>query len=410
MVRNAYLPPGSCTKPGCPCIQNPVSDQMWRSIWGDNRIPDLFTQTMQDVVQDNFNSDLAGIFACRLLLDIQSILGENVTNCFTQLNNAIDSAQVAVDLKTKLPDTAKDEDSCLDKEFVEKTMLAFELLGQGRAIIFTKLTAKLHKDLSADIAKHEEVATALFDEWQIWNPSERCEKLIWEIAHVWFQESMPPHDFIMKYGLLLKDAQLTPISLPQEAFLRGRRNPLSCGIALLEINLQVETYGLRFRNKGMSIFLMAHLYNALRQFGKLGMEFSWPEMDKVIESHLKAIFSGELPDNEDQCQNRLMLRAGFRPEVYLPQFQESYQRKLKDGRMQKNSDFLRPRSHEQRSLRRSNISTILASLYDSKEPISMERCLFQLDQEVSLGIFSSSSNLFSTSISPTEFKYQEPAQ
>jgi hypothetical protein len=78
---------------------------------------------------------------------------------------------------------------------------------------------------------------------------------------------------------------------------------------ILELGVEIEHAGLTLSNHHQSIFVVAHLYNALQQTKRL--KTRWPEMDRVIEAHMKTFFAGKLPENETDICSRCVLQLGF---------------------------------------------------------------------------------------------------
>jgi hypothetical protein len=93
-------------------------------------------------------------------------------------------------------------------------------------------------------------------------------------------------------------------------FLR-HANPLMCGPLALEIKILYEQFGLGFANSYPSISAAAQLYNALRQIGRF--DWTWPEMDVLIERHIKDIFLSGLPDDPQKIYDRAWIIAGASP-------------------------------------------------------------------------------------------------
>lgn len=132
--------------------QHQVPDQMWRPIWGDNKIPDLFNRRMQDLVQGKrFIYNISTIFACRIILDIQGILGESLLNCSKKVKYTIDVAEdVFTNFKSLSKHHTVDVDSISQDSLLRKILSAREFCGQGRTALLTKRTERLHQNLAAE--------------------------------------------------------------------------------------------------------------------------------------------------------------------------------------------------------------------------------------------------------------------
>jgi hypothetical protein len=85
-------------------------------------------------------------------------------------------------------------------------------------------------------------------------------------------------------------------------------NPLYSGSAILMLLMECSTAGLDLANHHLSIFAVAHLYNAVRQLKLL--EQPWPIMDRIIELHKRAIFADVVPSTLEYIKARMKYRVG----------------------------------------------------------------------------------------------------
>ncbi|KAI4676776.1 uncharacterized protein J4E84_009370 [Alternaria hordeiaustralica] len=96
-------------------------------------------------------------------------------------------------------------------------------------------------------------------------------------------------------------------------FLR-KNNPLTPAKLALNLQFLRAEIGFDFANDDRSLFLMCHLYNALRQLGYL--EVPWKTLDSLIDMHMKTIFLGALPtESAKQMSNRVLIALGCAPEL-----------------------------------------------------------------------------------------------
>ncbi|KAI4623901.1 hypothetical protein J4E80_003713 [Alternaria sp. BMP 0032] len=96
-------------------------------------------------------------------------------------------------------------------------------------------------------------------------------------------------------------------------FLR-KNNPLTPAKLALNLQFLRAEIGFDFANDDRSLFLMCHLYNALRQLGYL--EVPWKTLDSLIDMHIKTIFLGALPtESAKQMSNRVLIALGCAPEL-----------------------------------------------------------------------------------------------
>ncbi|KAI4709472.1 hypothetical protein J4E89_005488 [Alternaria sp. Ai002NY15] len=96
-------------------------------------------------------------------------------------------------------------------------------------------------------------------------------------------------------------------------FLR-KNNPLTPAKLALNLQFLRAEIGFDFANDDRSLFLMCHLYNALRQLGYL--EVPWKTLDSLIDMHIKTMFLGALPmESAKQMSNRVLIALGCAPEL-----------------------------------------------------------------------------------------------
>ncbi|KAI2463536.1 hypothetical protein F4781DRAFT_117785 [Annulohypoxylon bovei var. microspora] len=131
------------------------------------------------------------------------------------------------------------------------------------------------------------------------------------------------------------------------------RNPMYSGGIILKLLLQYQEAGISLANHHMSIFVIAHLYNTLRQLKML--DKAWPVMDSIIELHKRAIFAGVIPTTTKDMADRLSYRLDL-------------QRKQK-------------RFHEEKyEFREPTQTQMLRSLLDPQ--LSAGQMLWQIEQQI----------------------------
>lgn len=91
-------------------------------------------------------------------------------------------------------------------------------------------------------------------------------------------------------------------------FLR-KFSPLLCSKLWLNMRIQHEEFGINFANDFIQIFCICHLYNGLRQAGRL-KDLHWTALEEVIEIHIQTMFAGKLPTQADAVYLRLLYAAG----------------------------------------------------------------------------------------------------
>lgn len=83
-------------------------------------------------------------------------------------------------------------------------------------------------------------------------------------------------------------------------------DPMFSGTVGLRIASEYERVGLSVTNHQFTIFLCAHLYNAVKQVKLLSHE--WPAMERIIQLHKKAIFADEIPTRTADIADRFEFR------------------------------------------------------------------------------------------------------
>ncbi|KAI1144327.1 hypothetical protein F5Y05DRAFT_418364 [Hypoxylon sp. FL0543] len=86
-------------------------------------------------------------------------------------------------------------------------------------------------------------------------------------------------------------------------------NPLYSGTAMLKLVLEHQEAGLALANHHLSIFVVAHLYNALRQLKMVEQE--WPLMEHIIKLHKRALFADVIPTTTDEIADRFSYRINI---------------------------------------------------------------------------------------------------
>jgi hypothetical protein len=99
----------------------------------------------------------------------------------------------------------------------------------------------------------------------------------------------------------------TPTPLPEG-------NPAFAGKLFVKLLILREEFRLSFANGSPQIFAMAHLYNALCEYGYLDKEkHVWPLLEEVVEMQMKPIFLGERPTTGRAMLSRCLVAYGYSP-------------------------------------------------------------------------------------------------
>lgn len=106
----------------------------------------------------------------------------------------------------------------------------------------------------------------------------------------------------------LQSVQLNFIRPSLELDFAVTHNLSHSGSRTLKLLILYHKAGLSLANYHMSIFGVAHLYNALRQLKLLDQE--WQLMEHIIELHKRALFADVIPKTLDDIWTRLKYRIG----------------------------------------------------------------------------------------------------
>ena len=86
-------------------------------------------------------------------------------------------------------------------------------------------------------------------------------------------------------------------------------NPIYCGLVSFSMLTDFETAGISLCNWHKTIWPTAHLYNALRQTSNVRK--TWPEMEHLTDLHMEALFAGYLPLSAYEFYVRFALALGL---------------------------------------------------------------------------------------------------
>ena len=87
------------------------------------------------------------------------------------------------------------------------------------------------------------------------------------------------------------------------------QNPLYCGTLAFNLVADMEEVSITLANHHLTIFAVSHLYNVLQQMGFL--EGRWPEMDYLIRLQIEPLFAGQLPTTAIEFHSRFSLQMGL---------------------------------------------------------------------------------------------------
>lgn len=223
-------------------------------------VEDVLTTGLLSVIENPGNDvKLHVVFGARVLLDINKILGTEVDNGYKSLLHQ----GAVIDKNTGI--TWNDRGGWLQtRQELEKDLGSIDVVNQ--ALKISCMVQVLIRGNHMFGGKYS------------------------------FLQSVKPVTLASSPGLVLPD--------PDPAFFH-KHNPIYCGLESLKLVLGCEHMGISFGNSFRSLAAVAHLYNALRQTGRI--KGRWDSLDRMIEVHMSSIFEGSLPTTEEQFIKRVML-------------------------------------------------------------------------------------------------------
>lgn len=93
-------------------------------------------------------------------------------------------------------------------------------------------------------------------------------------------------------------------------------NPTYCGLEWSRIAIKMEKEGVDLCNTFTSFFVVAHLYNALKQDGLV--QSNWAVLDGAINFQLKHLFNDILPTTHKQIISRFIMKLGVPASAFAP--------------------------------------------------------------------------------------------
>ncbi len=231
------------------------------------------------------------VFASRVILDINEILGEDVKRGYRELCQAGSAATKTLDFKTEGNELVPGGGLCwhIKDVGVAQDVHEFAEFWIKRAPLpsIKAMHAATRKPAIEPLDFHE-------------LPQETQDRLRAQGVHN--DDVLPEHEANAKKMNL---SMIEPAEDPAFIF---NRNPLYCGSLVFNIAIDMEIAGIQLANHHLTIFAVAHLYNALQQTKVV--QGKWPEMDKIIELHIGQLFAGKLPTKPAECHTRLSVRMG----------------------------------------------------------------------------------------------------
>lgn len=110
-------------------------------------------------------------------------------------------------------------------------------------------------------------------------------------------------------GQVVPPASADTVKNHPDPALHINKNPLFCGTLVLSQMVLTERIGLNLANQHLSIFAMAHLYNALRKMELI--DIVWDDMEQIIATQAGPYFAGDIPDSPEEMSARINYRLGL---------------------------------------------------------------------------------------------------
>ena len=231
------------------------------------------------------------VFASRVVLDINDILGEDIKRGYRELRQAGAAATKTLDLQTEGNELVPGGGLCWhinDVRFAEDVHEFAEFWIKEAPLPSVKaMFAATQKPEDEPLEFHQ-------------LPQEIQDRLRAQGIH--------NDDVSAEHKANAKRMDLSPIKPAEDPAFIFNCNPLYCGSLAFNIAIDMEIAGIKLANHHLTIFAVAHLYNALQQTKVV--QGKWPELDQIIELHIGQLFAGKLPTKPSECHTRLSVRMG----------------------------------------------------------------------------------------------------
>ncbi|KAG8526668.1 uncharacterized protein KY384_008097 [Bacidia gigantensis] len=158
---------------------------------------------------------------------------------------------------------------------------------------------------------------------------------------------------------------LKPISPSPDLNYLFTFNPIYCGLVSFNMLTDFEASGIALCNWHKSIWPSAHLYHALRQTSSISKP--WPEMEELMDLHMDSLFAGCLPLSAYEFHVRFGLALG----LSITNFARNPRRRTDGNRAQ-----IRQGANGIK-LRVTEMSSVFRQYFDNKS--SFETCLVKLE-------------------------------
>ena len=236
------------------------------------------------------------VLAARVFLDIQEVIGDRSKYAYDQLLSTASTAIKTLDFKVIQEMVHPSGEGWMpkDKDLLAKLYHTITHWISPSAVSKAKL---------GWLAKHPRE-----EKWLVWDEAgpemqERILEALRAQGLPVIPDSSP--EVCQKY----RDLKLHGIKPAADGAFLYTHNPVYCGTMVFNLDIDLEQAGFGLANHHVSIFLAAHIYNALQQTKLIRRQ--WPEMEKMIHLHMRTIFAGKLPTTCKDFSSRCMVCLGF---------------------------------------------------------------------------------------------------
>ena len=231
------------------------------------------------------------VFASRVILDINDILGEDVKRGYKELCRTGAAATKTLDFRPEGNELVPGGGLCWhtnDADIAQNVYDIAEFWVKGAPLPLVK----------AMIAANQKPGNQFLEFHDF--PQKVQDRLRAQGVH--------NDDVLPEHKANAERMDLSPIKPAEDPAFVFNSSPLYCGSLAFNIAIDMEIAGIKLDNHHLTIFAVAHLYNALQQTRVV--QGKWPELDKIIELHIGQLFAGKLPEKPSECHTRLSVRMG----------------------------------------------------------------------------------------------------
>ena len=291
------------------------------------------------------------VFASRIILDIQDLLGTDVENVYEELRSVTQNALKVLDFH------------------VEGDELVPGGNGECWHVKDADLPLNIHNSLKYWVVQAPLPSVKAMCDQQGVGQHTRIDDLPQETREQVLKEArargIHNDNVLPEHNATAEKMDLKPIKPAKDPNFLYAKNPLYGGTLMFNLALDMEKAGITFANHHLTIFAMAHLYNILQQTKVIPGK--WPELDRIIQLHIGQLFAGQLPTKPSECHTRLSIRMGTTANAFA-----------RNQRASKSSSKLRGKGMKhQPKLILSESSEILREYSGHKEP--MNKSLHRLE-------------------------------